>query len=63
MASTETGSYAYSDNLKRVYYGPGCVEDALPKFIEALGVKKALVVTGASLRTKVCLLCYPFRHD
>jgi alcohol dehydrogenase class IV len=47
------GSYAWTDTLKGVYYGPGSVATALPKLLHTLGVKKALVVTGRSLYTKV----------
>ena len=50
--SSLSGSYAYTE-LKGVQYGPGCLSDALPKFIEQFGVKRALVVTGRSLHTKV----------
>ncbi|KAG1734725.1 alcohol dehydrogenase IV [Suillus paluster] len=46
------GSYAYTDTLKGVYYGPKCVETALPKLLHTLGAKRALVVTGRSLRDK-----------
>ncbi|KAG0706128.1 alcohol dehydrogenase IV [Suillus ampliporus] len=46
------GSYAYTDTLKAVYYGPKCVETALPKLLDTLGAKRALVVTGKSLREK-----------
>ncbi|PAV19863.1 alcohol dehydrogenase IV [Pyrrhoderma noxium] len=49
--SSLSGSYAYTE-LKGVQYGPGCLSDALPKFIEQFGVKRALVVTGRSLHTK-----------
>ena len=51
-SSNLTGVYAYTD-LKSVYYGPGCVETALPTLLKALGVKKALIVTGKSLFEKV----------
>lgn len=47
------GTYAYTDTLKRVYYGPGSTSTALPKLLDELKVKKALVVTGNSLRFKV----------
>ncbi|KAL5528036.1 hypothetical protein ACEPAF_7172 [Sanghuangporus sanghuang] len=46
------GSYAYTDPLKGVYYGPGSLKDALPKLLKTLQVKKALVVTGKTLHTK-----------
>ncbi|KAJ7767391.1 iron-containing alcohol dehydrogenase [Mycena maculata] len=47
-----SGSYGWTDTLKTVYYGPGCAATALPKLIQALGVKKGLIVTGRSLYTK-----------
>jgi len=47
------GFYAYTDTLKGVYYGPKCVESALPILLDALGAKRALIVTGKSLRDKV----------
>jgi alcohol dehydrogenase class IV len=47
------GSYAWTDTLKGVYYGPGSVATALPKLLHTLAVKKALVVTGRSLYSKV----------
>ncbi|KAG2345605.1 alcohol dehydrogenase IV [Suillus weaverae] len=46
------GSYAYTDTLEGVYYGPKCVETALPKLLDTLGAKRALIVTGKSLRDK-----------
>ncbi|KAF8844677.1 alcohol dehydrogenase IV [Paxillus ammoniavirescens] len=46
------GSYTYHDTLKGVYYGPGCVRTALPKLLSILGGRKALIVTGKSLREK-----------
>jgi alcohol dehydrogenase class IV len=46
------GVYSYTD-LKSVYYGPGCVEKALPALLQKLGAKKALIVTGKSLFEKV----------
>ena len=48
-----TGSYAYTDTLKGVYYGPGATKTALPKLLDVVGAKKAFVVTGRSLFTKV----------
>jgi hypothetical protein len=33
--------------------GPGSVETALPKLLEILGAKRALIVTGKSLLEKV----------
>jgi hypothetical protein len=47
------GFYGWTDTLKGVYYGPGSVVTALPKLLNTLGVKKALVVTGKSLQSKV----------
>ncbi|KAJ7477215.1 alcohol dehydrogenase IV [Mycena galericulata] len=40
-----SGSYGWTDTLKTVYYGPGCL-------MQTLGVKKGLIVTGRSLYTK-----------
>ncbi|KAG1753033.1 alcohol dehydrogenase IV [Suillus lakei] len=45
-------SYAYTNTLEGVYYGPKCVKTALPKLLDTLGAKRALVVTGKSLRNK-----------
>ncbi|RDX48032.1 alcohol dehydrogenase IV [Lentinus brumalis] len=47
--SNLSGSYAYTDTLKGVYYGPGSVKTALPQLLDILGAKKALIVTGKSL--------------
>lgn len=47
------GFYGWTDTLKGVFYGPGSVKTALPKLLNVLGAKKALVVTGKSLYTKV----------
>ena len=47
------GYYGHTEPLKGVYYGPGCLKDALPKLLKMLEVKKALVVTGKSLYTMV----------
>ncbi|KAJ7900880.1 alcohol dehydrogenase IV [Mycena leptocephala] len=47
-----SGSYAWTEGLKSIHYGPGCVTDALPKLIQTLGVKKGLIITGHSLYTK-----------
>lgn len=47
------GFYAWANNLKAIQYGPGCLETALPKFLDLLGAKKALIVTGRSLFEKV----------
>ncbi|KAI5115511.1 hypothetical protein M0805_002924 [Coniferiporia weirii] len=46
------GSYAYTDSLKDVRYGPGCLATALPKLLAAFGGTTALIVTGRSLYTK-----------
>lgn len=51
--STLSGSYSFTDTLKGVYYGPGCVKTALPKLLQTLGRTKALIVTGKSLSQKV----------
>lgn len=51
-ASPVEGFYSWTDTLKGVYYGPGCVKTALPKLLQVLGVKKALIVTGRSLHEK-----------
>ncbi|KAJ3516426.1 hypothetical protein NLJ89_g1125 [Agrocybe chaxingu] len=51
-ASSLHGFYGWTDTLKGVYYGPGCVNAALPKLLDTLGVKKALIVTGKSLHQK-----------
>lgn len=47
-----SGYYAYTETLKGVYYGPGSVATALPKLLNLLGAKKALLVTGKSLHDK-----------
>ena len=52
-SSSFQGFYSWTDTLKGVYYGPGSVVYALPKLLDTLGVKKALIVTGRSLREKV----------
>ncbi|KAI0745051.1 alcohol dehydrogenase IV [Earliella scabrosa] len=49
MSTNLSGTYAYTDTLKRVYYGPGSVKTALPRLLDLLGAKTALVVTGRSL--------------
>ncbi|EMD37636.1 hypothetical protein CERSUDRAFT_114286 [Gelatoporia subvermispora B] len=55
-ATTESASlhgyYSWTDTLKGVYFGPGSVATALPKLLLTLGAKKALIVTGKSLREK-----------
>ncbi|KAI0051207.1 alcohol dehydrogenase IV [Auriscalpium vulgare] len=55
MSSESTkisGSYAYSETLSGVHYGPGSVKTALPTLLKQIGGKKALVVTGKSLFNK-----------
>jgi hypothetical protein len=47
------GFSAYNDTLNGVYYGPKCVETAPPKLLDALGAKRALVVTGETFCNKV----------
>jgi hypothetical protein len=60
IPSTElSGYYAWTHTLQGVYYGPGSVLTALPKLLDTLGASKALVVTGNSLYTKVCLTTLP----
>ena len=50
------GTYAWTDTLKGIEYGPGCLAAALPKFLDILGAKKALIVTSRSQVEKVkCL--------
>ncbi|KAK1225049.1 hypothetical protein PQX77_012011 [Marasmius sp. AFHP31] len=46
------GSYAWSNALRGLYYGPGCMESALPKVIKDTGASRALIVTGKSLKDK-----------
>ncbi|TDL26149.1 alcohol dehydrogenase IV [Rickenella mellea] len=50
------GFYAYNETLKAVYYGPGSVKTALPKLLEKLGVKKAFIVTGKTLKNKTSVV-------
>lgn len=57
------GFYGWTDTLKGVQYGPGSVETALPKFLDLLGVKKALIVTGRSLFEKVRLPLLQFVNE
>ncbi|KAG6903037.1 hypothetical protein C0995_007470 [Termitomyces sp. Mi166 len=47
-----SGFYSWTDTLKGVYYGPGSTKTALPKLLNILGIKKALLVTGKSLHDK-----------
>jgi hypothetical protein len=51
--SSVSGFYASTDTLRGVHYGPGSVDTALPKLLNALGMKKVLIVTGKTLYTKV----------
>ena len=53
--SNLSGFYGYTDTLKGVFYGPGSVKTALPKLLDILGAKKALIVTGKSLFHKARL--------
>jgi len=53
QSSALQGFYGWTDTLKGVYYGPGSLNTALPKLLDDLGAKKALVVTGKSLYNKV----------
>jgi alcohol dehydrogenase class IV len=46
------GYYGWTDTLEGVYYGPGSLKTALPKLLNILKVKTALVVTGKSLYHK-----------
>ncbi|KAH9944707.1 iron-containing alcohol dehydrogenase [Amylocystis lapponica] len=46
------GSYAWTETLKGVYYGPGSLATALPKLLKTIGATKALIVTGKSLHDK-----------
>lgn len=52
-SSSLHGFYGWTDTLKGVYYGPGSLKTSLPKLLDTLGAKKALVVTGKSLYDKV----------
>ncbi|KAF8070522.1 alcohol dehydrogenase IV [Lyophyllum atratum] len=47
-----SGFYGWTDTLKGVYYGPGSTTTALPKLLDTLAIKKALVVTGKTLNDK-----------
>ena len=60
-SSSLSGFYSYTDTLKGVHYGPGSVGTALPKLLDTIGGKKALVVTGKSLFTAV-LIFPPSAH-
>ena len=50
-----SGFYGWTQTLQGVHYGPGSVSTGLPTLLDTLGASKALVVTGNSLYTKVCL--------
>ncbi|KAI6046103.1 alcohol dehydrogenase IV [Pisolithus marmoratus] len=52
MVGSLHGVYAYHETLKGIYYGPGCLRTALPQLLGTLGGRKALIVTGKSLRDK-----------
>ncbi|KAF8893837.1 alcohol dehydrogenase IV [Infundibulicybe gibba] len=51
-SSSTHGFYGWTNTLKGVYYGPGSVETALPRLLNVLGAKKALIVTGKTLYNK-----------
>lgn len=51
-----SGFYAYTQTLEGVYYGPGSVKNSLIPVLEGFGTKRALIVTGRSLREKVSTL-------
>jgi hypothetical protein len=59
IPSELSGYYAWTHTLHGVYYGPGSVSTALPKLLDTLGASKAMVVTGNSLYTEVCLTQQP----
>ncbi|OJT15914.1 Alcohol dehydrogenase 2 [Trametes pubescens] len=46
------GSYAWTQSLQGIHFGPGSIKTALPKLLAKIGAKKALVVTGRSLHEK-----------
>jgi hypothetical protein len=56
-STTFQGHYAWHQNLQGIFYGPGCVNTALPGLLETLGLKRAMVLTSKSVLTKVQLLC------
>jgi len=56
------GFYGWTDTLKGVYYGPGSTKTALPKLLDTLAVKKALIVTGRSLNDKVMIYFSEMLH-
>ncbi|KAF9269251.1 iron-containing alcohol dehydrogenase [Marasmius fiardii PR-910] len=51
-SSNLQGSYAWTDTLRGIHFGPGSVDRALPKLFVTLGASKALLVTGKSLYNK-----------
>lgn len=53
MSTDLQGSYGWTDTLKSIEYGPGSLKTALPKLLQLLEGKRALVVTGRSLKEKV----------
>ncbi|KAI0063598.1 alcohol dehydrogenase IV [Artomyces pyxidatus] len=46
------GSYAWTNTLRGIYYGPGSISTALPELLANIGGTKALIVTGKSLFNK-----------
>lgn len=52
MATNVSGSYAYSETLREVRYGPGSVKTALPELLALFNPSNAFIVTGKSLQTK-----------
>ena len=57
-----SGYYGYTSN-EGVYYGPGCLKDALQKLVSSLGKTRALIVTGKTLHTKVRNTIYLLLSD
>ena len=53
MSATHSQSYAWTDTLKGIYYGPGSLKSALPQLLGTLKASRALVVTGKTLHEKV----------
>ena len=74
MPNTDiSGVYSVTETFKAVHYGPGSLTTALPKLLEVLSAKRALIITGRSLATKVniflsanllslSLMSFPFRQ-
>jgi len=46
------GSYGWVEGIKNISYGPGSLSTVLPELLSTFGAKKALIVTGKSLRYK-----------